>query len=76
MTVFKMRYGRRYRTAPYETAEILIEEDYDTTKMTFTQAHVYLRNVVDIMVNLDKDHYQQETVNYPERKGTHEDKGR
>jgi hypothetical protein len=68
LTVFKLAYGRRFRTGLYETGEIRLEEDFDTDSATPIEAHDELKILVDALVRTDKEYYGRESAERPERK--------
>jgi hypothetical protein len=68
MTSFTFRYGRRFRTGQYETAEISLEEQFDDEIIDKLQAHDILRSAVDALVEHDKEDYARESAEHPERK--------
>ena len=68
MTVFKLAYGRRFRTAPYETAEIMIEDTFDSDKVSIQQAHDLTKHIVDVLVYEDKEYYAREAASHPEKR--------
>ena len=68
MTVFKLAYGRRFRTAPYETAEIMIEQEWDNVDTPVLSAHNIMKNWVDALVEADKEYYAREAASHPEKR--------
>ena len=68
MTTFSLRYGRRFRTGQYETACLEIEEDFDDDKCTVIEAHDVMRNIVDAIVDSDKEDYAREAAEKPQRR--------
>jgi hypothetical protein len=63
-----MTYGRKFRTGPYETAEIRIEDEFDKDRFSYMQAHDNLRLYVDAIVEKDQEQYQQQAASNPVRK--------
>ena len=68
MTTFRMSYARRFRTGPYETAEIMIEDTFDKKTNSYMDAEGTLQTYVDVIVDSCKENYARESAAHPERK--------
>lgn len=68
MTLFTFRYGRKFRTGQYETAEMSLEEQFDDADTTILDAHDVMKGLINTLVDSDKEEYARDTAKNPERR--------